>query len=66
MPPPNPTSRPPCDIGARFGSIDIVVRKVGGLIQRAAIDEMEFALWKKVMAVNLGSAFLKVITHCLS
>ncbi|WP_285247699.1 MULTISPECIES: SDR family NAD(P)-dependent oxidoreductase [unclassified Pseudarthrobacter] len=49
------------DIGTRFGSIDVLVNNAGGLIERASIDEMDFALWNKVMAVNLDSTFL--VTH---
>jgi 3-oxoacyl-[acyl-carrier protein] reductase len=49
------------DIGTHFGSIDVVVNNIGGLIQRSTIDQMNFALWNKVMAVNLDSVFL--VTH---
>ncbi|MCZ2403575.1 SDR family oxidoreductase [Paenarthrobacter sp. Z7-10] len=49
------------DIGTRFGSIDVVVNNIGGLIQRSPIGQMDFALWNKVMAVNLDSVFL--VTH---
>lgn len=48
-------------IGTRFGSIDVLVNNIGGLIQRSRIDEMDSALWNRVMAVNLDSAFL--VTH---
>jgi 3-oxoacyl-[acyl-carrier protein] reductase len=41
-----------------FGSIDILVNNIGGLIQRERIVDMDFALWQKVMAVNLDSVFL--------
>lgn len=46
------------DLGAQLGSIDVLVNNVGGLVQRASIAQMDFGLWKKVMAVNLDSAFL--------
>ncbi|WP_427170157.1 SDR family NAD(P)-dependent oxidoreductase [Arthrobacter sp. 92] len=49
------------DIGSQFGSIDVLVNNIGGLIQRAPIDGMDFSLWNKVMAVNLNSVFL--VTH---
>jgi 3-oxoacyl-[acyl-carrier protein] reductase len=45
----------------RFGTVDILVNNVGGLIQRSAIADMDIALWRKVMAVNLDSMFL--FTH---
>lgn len=44
-----------------FGSVDILVNNIGGLIQRSTIADMDYALWRKVMAVNLDTMFL--ITH---
>ena len=42
---------------AKFGRIDILVSNAG--IQHiAAIDELEFAKWKQLMAVHLDGAFL--------
>lgn len=49
------------DIANSLGSIDVRVNNAGGLIQRASIEEMDFSLWNKVMAVNLDSTFL--VTH---
>ncbi|MFJ5958937.1 SDR family NAD(P)-dependent oxidoreductase [Paenarthrobacter sp. NPDC092416] len=48
-------------LGRDFGRLDILVNNVGGLIQRSAIGDMDFKLWKQVLAVNLDSTFL--ITH---
>lgn len=44
-----------------LGRLDILVNNVGGLIKRSAIGDMDFSLWKQVMAVNLDSTFL--MTH---
>ncbi|HEY3655244.1 MAG TPA: SDR family oxidoreductase [Steroidobacteraceae bacterium] len=50
-------------ISENLGKLDILVNNVGGLVKRAQISEMPFAVWKEVMAVNLDSAFL--FTHYL-
>jgi len=44
-----------------YGSVDILVNNVGGLIKRSAIADMDYTLWREVMAVNLDSMFL--FTH---
>lgn len=48
-------------LGREFGGLDILVNNVGGLIQRSAIGDMDFKLWRQVLAVNLDSTFL--MTH---
>jgi 3-oxoacyl-[acyl-carrier protein] reductase len=48
-------------VRAVFGRLNVLVNNVGGLVQRAAIRDMEFTLWKNVLAVNLDSLFL--VTH---
>jgi 3-oxoacyl-[acyl-carrier protein] reductase len=48
-------------LGLEFGGLDILVNNVGGLIQRSAIGDMDFKLWRQVLAVNLDSTFL--MTH---
>jgi 3-oxoacyl-[acyl-carrier protein] reductase len=48
-------------LGRDFGRLDILVNNVGGLIQRSAIGDMDFKLWRQVLAVNLDSTFL--MTH---
>lgn len=50
-------------IRTAFGTLDIVVNNVGGLIQRSPIVEMDFELWRTVMATNLDSTFL--VTHAV-
>lgn len=52
------------DLGRSMGSIDVLVNNAGGLVQRQTIADMDLALWRKVMALNLDSTFL--VTHyCL-
>ena len=49
-----------------FGKIDTLVHVSGGLLERKSIAEMDLALWKNVMDVNLTSLFLMchaVIPH---
>jgi 3-oxoacyl-[acyl-carrier protein] reductase len=52
------------DVARRFGSIDVLVNNAGGLVKRQTIADMDSALWRRVMAVNLDSTFL-VTHHCL-
>jgi 3-oxoacyl-[acyl-carrier protein] reductase len=49
------------EIGRDFEQLDILVNNVGGLVERATIAEMDFELWRQVLAVNLDSTFL--MTH---
>jgi 3-oxoacyl-[acyl-carrier protein] reductase len=44
-----------------FGTLDVLVNNVGGLIQRATLEQLDLPLWHRIMAVNLDSAFL--MTH---
>lgn len=46
-----------------FGTLDILVNNVGGLVQRSLIADMDFELWRTVMATNLDSTYL--VTHAL-
>lgn len=41
-----------------FGGIDILVNNAGTLVERKSIEEMEDALWDRVIDVNMKSAFL--------
>ncbi|MFI5758829.1 SDR family NAD(P)-dependent oxidoreductase [Streptomyces sp. NPDC051569] len=50
-------------IGKEFGRLNILVNNVGGLVRRSSVKEMDYRLWKDVMAVNLDSLFL--VTHHL-
>jgi 3-oxoacyl-[acyl-carrier protein] reductase len=43
------------------GVLDVLVNNTGGLVRRSAIADMDSALWRRVMAVNLDSTFL--VTH---
>jgi 3-oxoacyl-[acyl-carrier protein] reductase len=40
-----------------FGSIDILVNNVGGLLERVDIADMDSKLWHQILDVNLSSAF---------
>nr|WP_246299850.1 3-oxoacyl-ACP reductase FabG [Nocardioides panaciterrulae] len=52
------------ELARGMGSVDVLVNNAGGLVQRQTIADMDPALWRKVMAVNLDSTFL--VTHyCL-
>jgi 3-oxoacyl-[acyl-carrier protein] reductase len=44
-------------IAASFGELDICVNNAGGLVGRAAVDEMPDDHWNEVLAVNVSSAF---------
>lgn len=46
---------------SEFGTVDILVNNIGGLVERSLISEMPFSLWREVMSINLDSLFL--ITH---
>jgi 3-oxoacyl-[acyl-carrier protein] reductase len=42
---------------ARFDRLDILVNNAGGLIARQSVDSMSDELWRRVIDVNLSSAF---------
>ncbi|RXZ38703.1 SDR family oxidoreductase [Oxalobacteraceae bacterium CAVE-383] len=44
-------------VGARLGSCGLLVNNAG-IFPRASAVDMPFALWQKVLAINLGGAFL--------
>lgn len=48
-------------LSEKVGRVNILVNNVGGLIQRASIEEMTFDVWREVIAVNMDSMFL--MTH---
>src|SRR5690348_10511715 len=45
------------EVVARFGALDILVNNAGGLIAREAVHSMSNDLWRRVIDVNLSSAF---------
>lgn len=44
-------------IGAAVPRLDVLVNNAGGLVGRSRFEEMETAFYRKVMALNLDSAF---------
>ena len=44
-------------IGEKYGKIDVVVNNAGGLGGRSSIEDMTTEFFRKVMALNLDSAF---------
>lgn len=48
-------------VAAEFGSIDILVNNVGGLVRRARLDQLDLAAWREILSVNLDSLYL--FTH---
>ncbi|WP_019054814.1 SDR family NAD(P)-dependent oxidoreductase, partial [Sphingobium xenophagum] len=44
-----------------FGSIDILVNNVGGLITRATLNKLDLSTWRQILSVNLDSLYL--FTH---
>jgi len=45
------------DVLADFGRIDLLVNNAGSLVERRAFAEMDYGLWRRVMALNLDSVF---------
>ncbi|HEX4401070.1 MAG TPA: SDR family oxidoreductase [Galbitalea sp.] len=48
-------------VGDSAGELSILVNNVGGLVRRNSIRDMDYELWKDVVALNLDSMFL--VTH---
>ena len=46
------------ELKTEFGSLDILVNNVGGLVKRAPLPELDYELWRTVMAVNVDSMYL--------
>jgi 3-oxoacyl-[acyl-carrier protein] reductase len=47
-----------CEIQSHFQRIDVLVNNAGTLVRRARLEELDEALWDRVMDVNLKSVFL--------
>ena len=45
-------------ISGQFGTLDILVNNVGGLVKRATLAQLDLELWRTVMAVNVDSTYL--------
>jgi 3-oxoacyl-[acyl-carrier protein] reductase len=45
-------------IAERFGTLDVLVNNVGGLVRRATLAELDMQLWRAVLAVNVDSTYL--------
>src|SRR5213593_1563125 len=43
---------------ADFGRVDVLINNAGSLLERRALAEMDYDLWRRVMALNLDSYFL--------
>ncbi len=46
------------DILADFERLDVLVNNAGSLVERRPLEEMDFELWRRVIALNLDSVFL--------
>jgi NAD(P)-dependent dehydrogenase (short-subunit alcohol dehydrogenase family) len=55
---PAQTSQLVGDVLADFGRIDALVNNAGSLVERRLLAEMDYELWRRVMALNLDSVFL--------
>jgi NAD(P)-dependent dehydrogenase (short-subunit alcohol dehydrogenase family) len=46
------------DVLADFERLDVLVNNAGSLLERKQLAEMDYDLWRRVMALNLDSVFL--------
>jgi 3-oxoacyl-[acyl-carrier protein] reductase len=46
------------EVLAEFGRLDALVNNAGSLVERKLLAEMDYDLWRRVMALNLDSVFL--------
>ena len=55
------------DVLADFGRLDVLINNAGSLVERKLLAEMDYELWRKVIAVNLDSVFLmtRVFLPCM-
>jgi len=55
-------------IGKDHGRVDVLVNNAGSLMERRRLAEMDFGLWRRIMALNLDSVFLvskAILPHML-
>ena len=45
-------------VSDQFGTLDVLVNNVGGLVRRATMAQLDVELWRTVMAVNVDSTYL--------
>jgi 3-oxoacyl-[acyl-carrier protein] reductase len=55
---PSEVSQMAGDVLADFERLDVLVNNAGSLIERKNLSEMDYGLWRRVMALNLDSVFL--------
>ncbi len=55
---PNQVGQMAGDILEDFGHLDSLVNNAGSLVERRNLSEMDYILWRKVIALNLDSVFL--------
>jgi 3-oxoacyl-[acyl-carrier protein] reductase len=46
------------DILEDFGHLDTLINNAGSLVERKGLAEMDYALWRRILALNLDSVFL--------
>lgn len=46
------------EILADFGRLDVLVNNAGSMVERRALSEMDYELWRRVISLNLDSVFL--------
>ncbi len=55
---PNQVGQMAGDVLEDFGRLDILNNNAGSLVERKNLAEMDFLLWRRVLALNLDSVFL--------
>ncbi len=55
---PNQVGQMAGDILEDFGRLDALINNAGSLVERKNIAEMDYSLWRRVLALNLDSVFL--------
>ncbi|MBM3525928.1 MAG: SDR family oxidoreductase [Alphaproteobacteria bacterium] len=46
------------EVLADFGRVDVLVNNAGSLVERRPLADMDYELWRRVLTLNLDSAFL--------